>query len=668
MSSSPSRSNQDRIIWVDCEMTGLDKQRDALVEIAVLVTDADLTILGEGVDVVIKPPAEALAQMDPFVRTMHTTSGLLDELDGGMTLEQAQQQCLDYVRQHCPEPGKAPLAGNSVGTDRVFLDRDVPEFAAHLSYRTIDVSSLKELAKRWFPRVYYNMPRKNGGHRALADIRESIQELKYYRQVLLVAEPGPTSAEVQEAARALELPADDSTEDPTMTPEPTSAAAPAVTAAATEVVGHASDDRASDAGIASVGPRAPWLDGAAHRTWLEGEGDDLLVFATESVREDGGFAWLDENGEADLTRPSELWITCRMTHCFALGHMMGRPEFGRFADHGVASLRGVFRDTEHGGWFASVADGRPVDDSKQAYAHAFVVLAAASATAAGRPGARGLLDEALEVLDQKLFDPSAGMSVDTFDRAFAECEEYRGINANMHTVEALLSAADVTGERRWLDRAVGIMTRAIDEFARGNDWALPEHFDVDWNPLLDYNREEPNHPFRPYGATVGHWIEWARLVLHARGALIAADGSAPAWMLESATALMEKAADTFGIDGEPGFVYTVDWDGTPMARERMHWVAAEAVGAAAVMYRVTGERVWAERYEQWWEYISTYMLDADGGSWFHELDADNEPQGVTWPGKPDVYHAFQATIIPRLPVTPTMAAALREGMLDFSRA
>lgn len=657
MSSTSTRSNQDRIIWVDCEMTGLDKQRDALVEIAVLVTDADLNILGEGVDVVIRPPAGALEQMDPFVRTMHTTSGLLEELDAGMTLAEAEQQCLDYVRQHCPEPGKAPLAGNSVGTDRAFLDRDVPEFAGHLSYRTIDVSSLKELAKRWFPRVYYNMPRKNGGHRALADIRESIQELKYYRQVLLVAEPGPTSAEVQAAARSFELPADaaETPEDSTVTTDP---APDAVSTTATE--GTAAS------GELPTGPRTPWLDVPAHRTWLEGEGDDLLVFATESMREDGGFAWLDENGEPDLSRPSELWITCRMTHCFALGHLMGRPEFGRFADHGVASLRGVFRDTEHGGWFSAVANGEPTDDSKQAYAHAFVVLAAASATAAGRPGAKGLLDEALEVLDQKFFDPLAGMSVDTYDRTFTECEQYRGINANMHTVEALLAAADVTGERRWLDRAVGIMTRAIDEFARANDWALPEHFDTDWNPLLDYNRDEPNHPFRPYGATIGHWIEWARLVLHARGALLEADGSAPDWMLEAATALMEKSAASFGADGEPGFVYTVDWDGTPVARERMHWVAAEAVGAAAVMYRVTGDSVWATRYEQWWEYISTYLLDGEGGSWFHELDADNEPQGVTWPGKPDVYHAFQATIIPRLPVTPTMAAALRAGLQDSS--
>ena len=631
VTSSSTRAANDRIIWVDCEMTGLDKQRDALLEIAVLVTDADLNILGEGVDLVIRPPAAAVETMDPFVLNMHTTSGLIDELEGGMTLAEAEALCLAYVREHCPEPGKAPLAGNSVGTDRTFLDRDVPEFANWLSYRTIDVSSFKEIAKRWFPRVYYNIPAKHGGHRALADIRESIQELKYYREVLLVAEPGPTTAQAQEAARALELRSD-------QLPEAGALPAPAA--------------------------RTPWLDQPAHRTWLEGEGDELLMFGSESVREDGGFAWLDEKGSPDLSRPSELWITCRMTHSFALGHLLGRPDFGRFADHGITSLRGAFRDAEHGGWFASVAGGKPVDDSKQAYAHAFVVLAAASATAAGRPGAQELLDEALTVLDAKFFDQDAAMSVDTFDRTFTELEDYRGINANMHTVEALLAAADVTGDRHWLDRAVGIATRAIDEFARANDWALPEHYDSDWNPLLDYNRDEPKHPFRPYGATVGHWIEWARLVLHARSALIAADGAAPDWMLEAATALMEKSAASFGIDGAPGFVYTVYWDGSPVARERMHWVAAEAVSAAAVMYRVTGDRTWAERYEQWWEYISTYLLDAETGSWFHELDGENQPQGLTWPGKPDIYHAFQATLIPRLPVTPTLAAALRDGKLD----
>lgn len=193
------RAISDRIIWIDCEMTGLSIRADALIEVAALVTDFELNVLGEGVDVVIKPPAEALDQMDEFVRDMHTTSGLLEELDGGVSLEEAQTRVLDYVRTHVPEPRKAPLGGNSVATDRAFLTRDMPELEEHLHYRIIDVSSIKELSRRWYPRVYFNAPKKAGGHRALADIRESIAELRYYRAAVFVPQPGPDSA----TARAL---------------------------------------------------------------------------------------------------------------------------------------------------------------------------------------------------------------------------------------------------------------------------------------------------------------------------------------------------------------------------------------------------------------------------------------------------------------------------------
>jgi len=172
------RALSDRIIWIDCEMTGLSLRTDALVEVAALVTDFELTVLGDGIDVVIKPPADAIAQMDEFVRDMHTTSGLLDELDGGVSLGEAQSLVLDYVRQFVPEPRKAPLGGNSVATDRGFLARDMPDLEAHLHYRIIDVSSIKELSRRWYPRVYFNAPKKAGGHRALADIKESIAELR----------------------------------------------------------------------------------------------------------------------------------------------------------------------------------------------------------------------------------------------------------------------------------------------------------------------------------------------------------------------------------------------------------------------------------------------------------------------------------------------------------
>jgi oligoribonuclease len=190
----------DRLVWIDCEMTGLDLGRDALIEVAALVTDFDLNVLGDGVDVVIKPPAEALEQMDAFVRDMHTSSGLLVELDEGVTLEQAEQQVLDYIKEHCPDGSRPPLAGNTIGTDRMFLARDMHDLETFLHYRVVDVSSIKELSRRWYPRAYFNAPAKRGNHRALADIQESIEELRYYRAAVFVPPPGPGSADAKELA------------------------------------------------------------------------------------------------------------------------------------------------------------------------------------------------------------------------------------------------------------------------------------------------------------------------------------------------------------------------------------------------------------------------------------------------------------------------------------
>ncbi|MBZ6250001.1 MULTISPECIES: oligoribonuclease [Streptomyces] len=183
----------DRMVWIDCEMTGLSLSDDALIEVAALVTDSELNILGDGVDIVVRPPQAALETMPDVVREMHTASGLLAELDGGTTLADAEARVLQYVREHVKEPGKAPLCGNSVGTDRGFLSRDMPALEGYLHYRIVDVSSVKELARRWFPRAYFNSPEKNGNHRALADIRESIAELRYYREAVFVPQPGPDS-------------------------------------------------------------------------------------------------------------------------------------------------------------------------------------------------------------------------------------------------------------------------------------------------------------------------------------------------------------------------------------------------------------------------------------------------------------------------------------------
>jgi oligoribonuclease len=181
----------DNLVWIDCEMTGLDLGSDALIEVAVLVTDSELNVLGDGVDIVIKPTPEALAQMGDFVTTMHRNSGLLDLLPTGVTLAEAEAEALAYIRTYVPEVRRAPLAGNTIGTDRAFLLRDMPTLEGHVHYRNVDVSSFKELAKRWYPRIYFTAPAKSGNHRALADIRESIEELRYYREAMLVPQPGP---------------------------------------------------------------------------------------------------------------------------------------------------------------------------------------------------------------------------------------------------------------------------------------------------------------------------------------------------------------------------------------------------------------------------------------------------------------------------------------------
>ena len=181
-------------------MTGLHLTDDALIEVAALVTDFELNQLGDGVDVIIKPTQVALEQMNEFVRNMHTSSGLLDELASGTTMEQAQKQVLEHVRTFAPDAARWPLGGNTVATDRGFLARDMPQLEAHLHYRIIDVSSIKELSRRWYPRAYFNAPVKNGGHRALADIRESIDELRYYREAVFVPSPGPDSTQAKTIA------------------------------------------------------------------------------------------------------------------------------------------------------------------------------------------------------------------------------------------------------------------------------------------------------------------------------------------------------------------------------------------------------------------------------------------------------------------------------------
>lgn len=389
----------------------------------------------------------------------------------------------------------------------------------------------------------------------------------------------------------------------------------------------------------------------------------LLRFA-QGARHPLGFGWLDASGRLDPAHPVELWITCRMTHIAALGALADEPPAPggpdrsallALAEHGVASLLGPLADARHGGWFAAVDEGGPVSTAKQSYGHAFVILAGSSAEAAGVRGGDELLARAMEVSLERFWDERVGLSVEEWDAAWTTQEPYNGINANMHTVEAYLAAGDVTGDPAWHRRAARIAERVVG-WARGNAWRVPEHFDRQWQPMLEFNRDDPAHPFRPYGATVGHALEWARLLLSLDASLGA---DAPGGLVAAAVDLAERAlADGWAADGADGFVYTTDWAGRPVVRARMHWVVAEAVNAANALHRATGDPAWAERHDRWWEYVDRYVVDHANGSWHHELDAANRPAATVWAGKPDVYHAYQAALAPGLPIAPSYATAL----------
>ncbi|CAN5405327.1 AGE family epimerase/isomerase [soil metagenome] len=402
-----------------------------------------------------------------------------------------------------------------------------------------------------------------------------------------------------------------------------------------------------------------WLDQIDHQAWLAEQLRRQLWFARNFPHPSGGAAYLDSDGRGDPTQPVHTWLTSRMAHIYSLGHLAGLPGALSLASAAVDGLKDPLRDVEHGGWYSSLGPGEAIDEAKACYAHAFVVFAASSATVAGVRGARALLDEALVTLDERFWEEQPGMHADASSRDFTDRSAYRGVNANMHAVEALLSAADTTGETRWRDRAARITTNVLG-WAAEHDWRIPEHFDSDWQPMLEHHREQPGHQFEPYGATVGHALEWARLALHLHAAL---GDDAPDHLVQGAEALFAQGVqDGWDADGAKGFVYTTDWSGRPVVRQRMHWVLAEGISAAAALSTATGKACYEQWYRTWWDYAARYLI-SDDGSWQHELDADNVPAATVWPGRPDLYHSAHAVLLGRLPLAPTAPTALAAGLL-----
>jgi mannose/cellobiose epimerase-like protein (N-acyl-D-glucosamine 2-epimerase family) len=384
--------------------------------------------------------------------------------------------------------------------------------------------------------------------------------------------------------------------------------------------------------------------------------DRLLDFAARSRLPGGGFGYLGADGRVVPDRPVETWIVARMTHVFGLAHLLGRPDAADLVRHGVSALGdGPLHDAGHGGWRSSAED-----DTKAAYVHAFVVLAGATAATTGVDGGRRLLDEALAVWQTRFWDEDAGLAVEEWDRAWTRCADYRGINANMHGVEATLAAADAVDDPALADRlrtqAMRSTDRVLHGWAREGNWRLPEHFTAHWAPLPDYNRNHPADPFRPYGVTIGHQFEWARLALHLRSVL----AEPPAWLLDDARALFDAAATRgWAADGHDGFPYTLGWDDRPVVRARMHWVLCEAIASAAVLATVTGDRRYRDLAARWREHGEERFADPATGSWHHELTPDGDIATGTWSGQPDAYHLAQMLILDGRPVRGSIAAALR---------
>jgi len=399
-------------------------------------------------------------------------------------------------------------------------------------------------------------------------------------------------------------------------------------------------------------------EGPGSTPWRTTARTRLLTFARQALRAEGGFFWLDDGGEPDPDAPLELWINARMTYVFALANLGGEPDTLRFATHGVHAMETLFHDDEFGGWFAQInGDGHPDGDSKLCYEHAFVLLAACAASAAGANGADALLAEATDIHRQKFWDGDAGRCVEVRSRDWTTVDRYRGANSNMHTVEAYLCAADVTGDPIWRRRALSICERIVGIHARAHYWRIPEHYDSGWTPIPTYNADMPADRFRPFGATPGHAFEWSRLLVHLAAGL---DDPRP-WMVEAAEALFARAVDDAVSDEFPGIPYTTDWHGQPVVEERFHWVIAEAVLAAEALHAFTDDAFYADLAKRWWAEIEQHYVDEATGSWHHELSSTMGPSSRTWHGKPDAYHAFNALTFPSLPLAPT--AALTIGRL-----
>ena len=385
-----------------------------------------------------------------------------------------------------------------------------------------------------------------------------------------------------------------------------------------------------------------WTTRPYHRSWLINKADALFnLFQSSALNPRGGFYDLDAAGRPFGT-VRHIHATARMVHCFAIGAKLGRPGAEDVVDHGMRYLWESLRDPVHGGYCWSRDDDGFVDDSKQAYGHAFVLLAAADATLLGHPMAEALLTDITDVLETRFWEKAHGASSEEYARNWSPMSDYRGQNSNMHLTEALMAAFEATSDKAYLDKAKSIAHLIISRHAADLDYVVGEHFDSSWNLDRTYRGSDM---FRPAGTTPGHALEWSRLIAQ----LWVLDGYQEGRFIEAAGKLF-RAAVTLGWDHTAGgFYYTLDFDNRPAIAHKLWWPAAEAIAAAAILHALKPDPFYESWYRKVWNFTATNFIDPANGGWFPELGDGLRPIDRFFTGKPDLYHALQACLIPLYP-------------------
>lgn len=408
--------------------------------------------------------------------------------------------------------------------------------------------------------------------------------------------------------------------------------------------------------IASGGP--DWVQRPVHRMWLVDQARGLFDFFRPALNPAGGFHALDLRGQPLAGQAGalrQIHETARMVHCYGLALQLGLPGADRMIDHGMEALWSGHRDAHHGGYFWSFDDDGPVNATKQAYGHAFVLLAAASAKVAGHPDADRLLADVTEILHSRFWDEAAGASREEFTEDWKPLGPYRGQNSNMHLTEALMAAYEATGDLTCLTMAERIAGLIIDRHARAEGWRVPEHFHEDWQ----VDRDHAGDPmFRPSGTTPGHALEWSRLLVQ----LWQLGGQTRDWMQQAAESLFLHTVAIGWDQRQGGFYYTLHWSDRPDREDRFWWPCAEGITAAYVLRQMGGDHRFEDWYRRIWDFVATRLVDPVHGGWFAELDAGLRPVERVFRGKPDLYHAVQACLIPLVPANGSVTRGLRGGL------